>query len=342
MRRFIAYVASAAIAASTLVGFGAAPVNAATHVAPSAATALAAPPPPPLDVVGPDIADPPKLTKKQIHKPKGVKGKKGLPGASASGGVSTFAACSPPCYYYAGARRDDAVTPVEGAQVNMGIYAPVQDATGKDSHNLGELAVQKDIGGKMQAVEVGYTVDPLVNAGCIPSPACLDDPHLFVFAWRDGVPQCYNGCRWVDNATVALGAGSNLTSMVGTQRWARIQYFGGNWWIAFDGQWIGYFEGGLWTDANPSPPVTGFTNTTYQQAFGEIAAYDTTTCGNMGNNNMATATTGGRMGSLNKVVAGTASLATYTGSYATVPAKWSFSYLTGSTSSFNYGGHAGC
>lgn len=326
-------VTTATLVLLGLMGVPAASAQAA--VTAQASVAVATPPPfLPSDTVDTLSTRPPAVNKKLDKAPKGVKAPKARPGQVSSGGVTTMATCSSPCFEYAGAANTDQL---DGASVNMQVIDPVRDPL-YDYHSLAELAVSKTINGKQQTIEVGITDDAVVNGGCTPQPSCKDRPFLFVFHWIDDVPQCYNGCGWVDNGAVALNAGADLSSMVGTNRRARIEYFSGNWWIAFDNQWIGHFPGTRWTNAG----VVGFTNTTLQQSFGEIVSSDDLTCGDMGTGVMAAGAptpAGASLGSFNKVLGGVASLETYNYNYATKPAKWGFAALSGST--FRYGG-PGC
>jgi hypothetical protein len=54
-----------------------------------------------------------------------------------------------------------------------------------------------------------------------------------------------------------------------------IEWWQGNWWIAYDGVWMGYYPGWLWGG--------GHNETSLVQAFGEVAvAPGTTPCTDMG------------------------------------------------------------
>ena len=55
-----------------------------------------------------------------------------------------------------------------------------------DFHSLAEVSAQSaDL---QQIVEVGWTVDRLVNGDSL--------PRIFVFHWINGIPQCYNACGY--------------------------------------------------------------------------------------------------------------------------------------------------
>jgi hypothetical protein len=164
-----------------------------------------------------------------------------------------------------------------GVYANVYIGKPWLDSI--DSHTLAELAVIKKMDdGSRQIVEVGWNVDRVVNGD--------DEPHLFVFSWINGVGQCYNGCGFVnykgDDQASSVQAGGKLTE--GDIKQFGIQYNAtsettGDWWIAYDKKWVGYFPGELWTKASPS---VSFTESTQVQAFGEVAADNDWPCTDMG------------------------------------------------------------
>jgi hypothetical protein len=119
-----------------------------------------------------------------------------------------------------------------GAQlaVTDGVFANVTIAKPKlgdgDYHSLAELAAQSADG--KQIVEVGWTVDPLVNGD--------SNAHLFVYHWVNGSSSCYNGCGW-EQYSKTVKPGDTLSDGV-TKKFG-IQYSGGAWWIAFDTEFIG-------------------------------------------------------------------------------------------------------
>lgn len=270
-------------------------------------------------------SQPPARTKND--KPtKGQEGRKGIaPSANSTGGVTIMSACGT-CYFYAGATHNPGGgATFEGASDNMGIYQPTLAAG--DYHTLAELAVAKNVGGLDQIVEVGWNIDPTVNGDT--------KPHLFVYRWVNGVGGTYNGSGWVDYAPEPINAGADLSAYIGTQKKFMIQRSTSEWWVAFDGKWIGYFPDTIWSSVGVS-----FTNSTYQQVFGEIAASDTNSCSDMGNGVLATTTVGGLMTSFNKISGGVGTLGTFTSNFATTPAKWAFASLSGS--SFRYGGPGWC
>lgn len=163
------------------------------------------------------------------------------------------------------------------AVVTKGVYADVQIAKpyldSTDFHTLHEIAISNDAttSGKRNIVEVGWTVDKLVNNNS-------DEPHLFVFYWVNGVAQCYNGCGFVQYGGSTARAGMQLTP--GSIKKMGIQYFNNNWWISYDNKWVGYYPGTLWSAATPTAQT--FTESNSSQLFGEVAANSSTPCTDMG------------------------------------------------------------
>ncbi|PRY29533.1 uncharacterized protein DUF239 [Pseudosporangium ferrugineum] len=163
----------------------------------------------------------------------------------------------------------------DGTWANLTIAKP-HLAQG-DFHTLTEIAVQSADG--RQIVEVGWTVDRTVNGD--------DDPHLFVFYWKDRQPSCYNACGFqVYSATVKPGD----TLPTGGQKRFGIQHSGNVWWIAYDSEWIGYFPDTLWNGTYTRGGLT--------QWFGEVAASSAAPCTDMGNGIAATEGNAGRIGSI--------------------------------------------
>ncbi|GAA3955818.1 hypothetical protein GCM10022629_81370 [Amorphoplanes auranticolor] len=147
-----------------------------------------------------------------------------------------------------------------------------------DYHTLAELAVRS--ADSQQTVEVGWTVDRSVNGD--------DDPHLFVFFWKDGVPQCYNACGWTQiHKTIKPGA----TLPVGTQKRFGIVHDGNAWWIAYNTEYLGYFHDSNWEGR--------FTRAGLSQWFGEVASPSLTPCTQMGNGKPASDGDAARIGSIN-------------------------------------------
>lgn len=162
-------------------------------------------------------------------------------------------------------------TPSDGAVATYTISKPYINPT-YDYHTLAELAVQSYDENNM--VEVGWTRDQGTYGD--------NNVHLFVFAWKNGASLCYDGCGYVDYAAnTTTYAGMSLESVLQTEKTFGIVRTTNEWWISFDGNYIGYFPDSVWTGA--VPPVTNFKKAYLVQAFGEIAAgTDTASCADMG------------------------------------------------------------
>jgi hypothetical protein len=171
----------------------------------------------------------------------------------------------------------------DGIYANVSIAKPTLSA--RDYHTLAELDVQTADGN--QVVEVGWTVDRVVNAD--------SDPHLFVYHWVNGVKTCYNGCGFVQ-VSPNVKPGDTLAN--GTAKRFGIQYRadarGVGWWISFDSEWIGYFPEKLWLDQG----VASFNRAELVQAFGEVAAGSAKPCSQMGNGAAGTDSSSAVLGSV--------------------------------------------
>jgi hypothetical protein len=205
----------------------------------------------------------------------------------------------------------------DGAYGNLSIAKP-KLVTG-DFHTLAEIAVQS--ADSSQIVEVGWNVDRVVNGD--------DDPHLFVFHWVDGKGTCYNACGYVPYTDAKPGD----TVPYGLSKRFGIQFFGGNWWIAYDTDWIGYFPGDLWGGK--------YTRSGLQQFFGEVAAGSTTPCTQMGNGDDATDSNATRWGSINQLNGPDASVAVKTIGPPEMKGPNPYSALALSGRTFRFGG-GGC
>jgi hypothetical protein len=150
-------------------------------------------------------------------------------------------------YFYAGTYQYKQALGVFGNATQSAPYLATSDY-----HTLFEFAAQDS--SRNQIVEVGWTVDRAVNGDA--------QPHLFVFHWINGAPQCYNGCGWVQvSATRYPGMPVAVTS---TPQGYGIRYYNGNWWVHYQGEAIGYFPGSRWGGT--------YTQMALAQWFGEVAA----------------------------------------------------------------------
>ena len=163
----------------------------------------------------------------------------------------------------------------EGSYANLVIGKP--KLADDDYHTLAEIAVQT--ADTKQTVEVGWTVDRGVNGD--------EDPHLFVYHWVDGKETCYNACGFRQYSKSVI-PGDTLP--VGVSKRFGIQYYNGAWWIAYDSEWVGYFEDKLWN--------VPFTKSGLVQWFGEVASTSSKPCSAMGTGAEASSTAAGRIGTI--------------------------------------------
>jgi hypothetical protein len=231
-------------------------------------TAQAAPTPTP---TGTRYATPPtnptgKAVKGGVH---------ALKGNPRSTGVSTLASGGPWFDYNKGSQGFTG-TLATGISAGIRPQNPYLD-TSKDYHSLAEIDVEKTIGGNRNIVELGWTKDPTVCAGKT-NTLCL-----FVFWWKNGVAQCYNGCGWVDYVptppTVNIDAGDAIPAADINSNPSKVFYithFNSAWWASYDGKWLGWYPDTLWTASNAyGPAVAGFTDADFSQAWGEVAVGET-------------------------------------------------------------------
>jgi hypothetical protein len=201
-----------------------------------------------------------------------------------------------------------------GAFGNATQHAPYLATS--DAHTLFEIAAQDS--SLNQIVEVGWTVDRAVNGDAL--------PHLFVFHWINGVPQCYNGCGWVQvSATRYPGMTVQATN---TPQGYGIQYYNGNWWVYYQGESIGYFPGSRWGGT--------YTQMGLAQWFGEVAASNTAPGTDMGNGLFGTASGAATVNNLYFLLPNGTSTWASVSSNVTHPSLYNVGSLT--TTSFKYGG----
>ncbi|MFI5494444.1 neprosin family prolyl endopeptidase [Actinoplanes sp. NPDC051859] len=181
-----------------------------------------------------------------------------VPPAPPSAGQTNKAPTNDVFFHYAvGSQTGE----TDGTWANLSIAKPELDHD--DYHTLAEITVQSADG--RQIVEVGWTVDRTVNGD--------DDPHLFVYYWKNREPSCYNACGFEVYKTASIKPGDTLPT--GVQKRFGIQHANGVWWIAYDSEWIGYFPDRLWDYT--------YTRGGYTQWFGEVAAASADPCSDMGN-----------------------------------------------------------
>lgn len=255
----------------------------------------------------------------KAHQPAAVRKAKAEPPRD----VRLAASCPTPCYSYAGGRFTTTATNLVGAVDNMLVYTPIKQAS--DHHTLAEIAVQSS--DSQQAVEAGWHVDPGVTGD--------SNPHLFVYSWKNGTGQGYNGGNgWTDNGSEAINAGASLASYNNTKIKFLWQYYSGDWWLDLQisgaDHWIGYYPGSSWT----SPT---FTYGQRFQVFGEVASANTPTCTDMGNGTAAASGAGAQNGSFNTYDGSTWALTSITGTTFNDSAN-GYPQYTESAYTFRYGG----
>lgn len=152
------------------------------------------------------------------------------------------------CYFYVGAKQNLSSAPKIGAYAYMNQYAPsLEDAS---DHSLAEIAVVNNLGNnKIQSIEVGWIVAPDMFGG---DPL----PHLFVFTtngtqqqngcWITSPSSLAAGCAWHQSSTKPGHAPGDSVNITSTLQGYGILYTGGNWWINYQNDWIGYIPGSLW------------------------------------------------------------------------------------------------
>jgi hypothetical protein len=255
--------------------------------------------------------------------PKGRPGQGSAPAQRASGiftvPPSTTASAS---YYYAGAFQY-VVSP--GASAFYTQHIPWLMPS--DSHTLAEMAVQST--DRRQIVEVGWIVD---RAGYGD-----ENLHLFVFHWVNGVETCYNACGWVQ-ASATRFPGMKLT-YDGTASQYMIQFRDGNWWIGYQGEWIGYFPASIWGGT--------YTASGLIQWFGELAADPATVPPLSSIGNYFAGTSGNPLAaevsqiSLLDSAGGVSGPATLTLLNININSTWYDSRIGSDSNSFSFGGHGG-
>jgi hypothetical protein len=154
-----------------------------------------------------------------VPQPIGRLAPKGTPGLAALRvNTSTY------YFYYAGMLQQSTSYGLQGLLTQ---HAP---RLGKyDYHTLAELATQSSDGA--QIVETGWTIDPAINGDTA--------PHLFVYHWVNKSPTCYNGCGWVQTSKSHY-PGMPIEVSSTPQSYTTL-YLNGNWWVAYQGEWMGYF-----------------------------------------------------------------------------------------------------
>jgi hypothetical protein len=287
------------------------------------------------------VADLPKAD--TAHLPVGVHALKGRPptgAVTAKTASSTTSTASTATYFYSSfAQGPGSGLLAGGATANFSVQSTYLKPTTDAAHSLGEMALIGHNAGGTQVVEGGITTDPTVNGGDL-------NPHLFVFNWINGVGQCYNGCSWTRTAGSTVTAGMSMTPYLGTVVTLGWQHFpaGSNgqlagWYAWFQptggtGQWFGLFPDSAWTakGATATPQVDQI------QLYGEVAAWKTTPCTDMGNGILPVAnqSTAAKISSYTLINANKTAAFDHTN--VTDPTHYGLVYLQSTLPSFRYGG----
>jgi hypothetical protein len=175
-------------------------------------------------------------------------------------------------YFYNAAYQTGSAT---GSQAKFTQHQPVVGV--QDYHSLIEMSGESADGSNI--IEVGWTVDPGLNGD--------DLPHLFVFHWVNSNPTCYNGCGFVQVSETRF-PGMPVTVTTTPQKYA-FKWDGSNWWVGYQGEWIGYFPGDLWNGE--------FARLGFSQWFGEVASGSTEPCTQMGSGEFGSGIGSAKVGS---------------------------------------------
>ena len=155
------------------------------------------------------------------------------------------------CYYYGSAGL---IRAADGGGMTTSVNRPAYSNSGGAGHTLDEIAVQ---GGASNGniVELGWLVSS--------DQYTDDDPHIFVFHWKNWNETCYDGCGWQQYSNTYF-PGQNINALNGREVYIGYVFYRGNWWAWFDNQWLGYFPGTEWNNS--------YTKAALLQWFGEVAS----------------------------------------------------------------------
>jgi hypothetical protein len=267
-------LASAAAAVALLATAGNLPAQA----APAAAVPI-------VSSVG-NLAAPPAPTAKD-RVLVGFKAAKGDPTRRPQVASTARTALAGPYYNYALARQILTTGQTSsGLAGNLTIEHPYVEG----GHSLAELAVASE--NQQNSVEAGWR------------KAINGVSTMFTFHNVNNVGLGYNTgfVEYAPTCSVAgaICPGDSMAGIAaGTSKRFQWQYSNGNWWLAYDGQWVGYFLGTDWSAA--SPPAS-FTEGKILSAYGEtVHSTKVNTCTDMGNGLPSSDGLAARIGSLSIV-----------------------------------------
>jgi hypothetical protein len=171
------------------------------------------------------------------------------------------------CWWYVKAKQTSFTAPPVGMQGSFTVERPVvQGDVNLGYHSLAAMYIGTIKNGQINdGVEVGWAVAPVVYTD--------GEPHLFAFVAKNGSQNaaCWpqpSQCGWVAASGTTYHLGDYLQPAYGAdiENPFGIVYSGGNWWVNFDNQWIGYFKGSFWGG--------GFTHGTIVAWYGEVETID--------------------------------------------------------------------
>ncbi len=227
---------------------------------------------------------------------------------------------------------------VQGANVyaqfaSMTVEQPYIDYTHgvTGAHSLGQIwTMAKPDPSHLSDVETGWIEDAGQFNGTI--------PHLFIslFDYNNFVGfvgGVGTSIPWVQSSSVAfpdmaLSASNTTSHTFGTE------LYGGNWWIYYDGQWVGYLPPSAWTSFFPN-------SVTDIASGGEVATPEASTCTDMGYNGLFGSNSNAASDTTNYYLGASGMQNTAFTPYASDPSNYSTGNWIGGYS-FKYGGPGWC
>ena len=153
-------------------------------------------------------------------------------------------------------------------QTNEQPYIPTAESE-LGSHSSGQLwAIEQGAGGCFSTAETGWSesIEQFKDV----------NPHLFVYSMDCGIGIGYaknGGSNWVQSSAVTFPNQTLTHNDAFHVYGARMT--GNNWWIYYDGQWVGYIPHSAWNFNFPNV-------ITEAQAGGEVTTVNHSTCADMG------------------------------------------------------------
>ena len=133
-----------------------------------------------------------------------------------------------------------------GGNSNLNIWSPYVNTAYGEVFSLSQQWYVGGTGANTQTAEVGWQNYPAKYGN--------QDSRLFIFWTADNYKTtgCYNldcpGFVQISNSATLGGGFANYSSFFGTQYEITVQFYlyEGNWWLAIQGNWIGYYPGWLY------------------------------------------------------------------------------------------------